>query len=184
MYRFIKSSTHPANMLNGHKSEVAFIGRSNVGKSSLINAVVKQNALARTSNTPGRTQLINFFQEGNKTLVDLPGYGYARISKTQKQEMFKMIDMYFKTRKELVYTFLLVDSRQGATEDDIIMFNYLKELDRKFLVVLTKTDKLNQKAKHATTLMIEKLNVEYIFTSSKKKLNINKINEKISEYII
>ena len=184
MYKFIKSSTEPSNMLTGHKSEVAFIGRSNVGKSSLINAVVKQKSLARTSNTPGRTQLINFFQDGKKMLVDLPGYGYARISKTQKKEMFKMIDVYFKTRTELVFTFLLVDSRLGATDDDIIMFNYLKELNRDFLVVLTKTDKLNQKNKHATTKIMDALGVSYIFTSTKKNFNINKINEKINTFLI
>lgn len=175
MWKFIKSSTKNDNFLMGHAKEVAFIGRSNVGKSSLINALANQKSLARTSNTPGRTQLINFFQEEKKTIVDLPGYGYAKMPLKIKKEMFAMIENYFLTRKELIRVFVLVDAKVGPTEDDKQMIEYLIGIGREVFVVMTKADKAKQSEIHKSTKKVEDLGVEYIQVSSHKGKNINNL---------
>jgi len=175
MWEFIKSSTNPSNMLSGHSTEVAFIGRSNVGKSSLINALTNRKSLARTSNTPGRTQLINFFQDGKKTIVDLPGYGYAKMSKTKQREMLEMIREYFETREELKKVFVLVDTLVGPTKLDLEIIEYLNQIDRDYIVVLTKCDKANQSQRHKTKVAMDKYENEYFLVSSYKGTNISKL---------
>jgi len=183
MYKFIISSTNKENMLTGHKKEVCFIGRSNVGKSSLINAVVGQNALARTSNTPGRTQLINFFQEDKKTLVDLPGYGFAKMPLRIKKKMFEMIEEYFETREELVKTFLLMDSKIGPTKDDMQMVEYVKGLGRDFTIILTKSDKSKQSEISKSLKIANSLSEDVILVSSKKGTNISKLKKVIDSVL-
>ncbi len=163
----------------GHAKEVCFIGRSNVGKSSLINALTNQKALARTSNTPGRTQLINFFQEDNKMIVDLPGYGYAKMPPKVKAEMLEMIQNYFETRKELIHTFVLVDSKVGPTKDDLQIIDYLIGIDREFSVVLTKADKGTQSELSKTLKRMVELEIDALLVSSKKGKNINNLRHKI-----
>ena len=124
------------------RSEVAFAGRSNVGKSSLINALTGRNALARTSNTPGRTQQLNFFDLGGKIyLVDMPGYGYAKVSKQQRNEWDKLIRNYLRGRPNLRCVFILVDGRHGLKDSDEHLMSMLDEAAVSYQIVLTKCDK-------------------------------------------
>lgn len=124
--------------------EYAFIGRSNVGKSSLINMLTGQKKLAKTSGTPGKTQLINHFLINNSWhLVDLPGYGYARVSKKTRKVFQKLITDYFEQRKQLVNTFLLIDIRHEPQKIDLEFIQWLGEHRLPFSIVFTKSDKLN-----------------------------------------
>ena len=123
--------------------EHAFIGRSNVGKSSLINMLVNRNKLAKTSGKPGKTQLINHFKINNEWfLVDLPGYGYAQVSKSKRKVFQGFIADYFLNRKQLVCTFLLVDSRHEPQKVDLEFMRFLGENEIPFMLVFTKSDKL------------------------------------------
>jgi GTP-binding protein len=125
--------------------EVAFAGRSNVGKSSLLNALVRRKSFARVSRTPGRTREINFFRVNNAfVLVDLPGYGYARISKTKKAEWRPMIESYLRRTTQLRGIVLLLDIRREPSEDDRAMLDFLAELGVPTIVALTKADKLTK----------------------------------------
>ncbi|MSP94574.1 MAG: YihA family ribosome biogenesis GTP-binding protein [Alphaproteobacteria bacterium] len=123
--------------------EVAFVGRSNVGKSSLVNALTGRKTLARVSNTPGRTREINFFSLGQRLiLADLPGYGYARVSKTQSDQWTELIFAYLRGRPNLRRTVLLIDSRRGPLEHDIEVMGLLDRAAVSYQLVLTKVDKL------------------------------------------
>ncbi|VEU76415.1 ribosome biogenesis GTP-binding protein YihA/YsxC [Mycoplasmopsis columboralis] len=148
MFKFVKSSSNRSNWYDHSNNEVAFWGRSNVGKSSLINALTNNSKLARVSKTPGRTQLINFFEnEFNAVFVDLPGYGYAKLSQTQKQQMMLMIEEYLTQRPNLVNLFLLIDARHGLTKIDMQIIQFLALNKITFSVVYTKIDKLKQSEK-------------------------------------
>lgn len=144
--KFITSNTDylkcpPANM-----TEFAFIGRSNVGKSSLINSITFQKGLAKTSQTPGKTQLINHFLiNDNWYLVDLPGYGYAKVSKEKRREFEKMIFDYLFKRENLTCLFLLIDIRLKPQDVDIAFMNRMVEEQVPFYLVFTKSDKISQK---------------------------------------
>lgn len=125
--------------------EYAFIGRSNVGKSSLINMITGRNSLAKTSAKPGKTQLINHFKiNSNWFLVDLPGYGYARVSKKTKETFQKFITDYFEQREQLVCAFVLIDIRHEAQKIDIDFMNYLGEAEVPFCIIFTKADKISR----------------------------------------
>ena len=126
--------------------EVAFAGRSNVGKSSLINKLLGRKALARVSAVPGKTATINFYDlDGRIHLVDLPGYGYAKVAKSEKWRWAELIEGYLNDEgRDLALVVLLVDMRHPATRLDVDMVNYLIETEKPFLVVLTKADKLNK----------------------------------------
>jgi GTP-binding protein len=125
--------------------EVAFAGRSNVGKSSLLNTLVRRKSFARVSRTPGRTREINFFRVNNEfVLVDLPGYGYARISKEKKAEWRPMIESYLRRTTQLRGIVLLLDIRREPSEDDRAMLDFLAEVEVPTIVALTKTDKLSK----------------------------------------
>ena len=126
--------------------EFAFIGRSNVGKSSLINMLCGRKALAKTSSTPGETQAINLFEiNGNWQLADLPGYGYAKVSKSIREQFGFMIKNYLKLRTNLFCTFILIDVRLSPQEVDLEMINWMGENEVPFYIVFTKTDKLKVK---------------------------------------
>jgi GTP-binding protein len=141
---FITSSTDYTKCPKPLLPEYAFIGRSNVGKSSLINMLTDQKMLAKTSSTPGKTQLINHFLiNGEWYLVDLPGYGYARTAKTNRRQWEKVIEQYLLKRSNLMSTFLLVDSRLTMQESDRKVINWFGEKQLHFTLVLTKTDKLS-----------------------------------------
>ncbi len=134
--------------------EIAFVGRSNVGKSSLINALTNRNALARTSHTPGRTQQLNFFNLGDKfLLVDMPGYGYAKVSKEMKRNWKKLINTYLKGRASLRCVFVLVDSRHGLKDVDKEIMEMLDIAAVPYRIVLTKIDK--QKKEEADKIRIK-----------------------------
>jgi len=140
---FIISNTDVANCPKESLPEYAFIGRSNVGKSSLINMLVNQKNLAKTSGKPGKTQLINHFKINNAWfLVDLPGYGYAQISKSKRKTFQEFIKAYFLERKQLVCTFVLIDSRLEPQKIDLEFMQFLGENNIAFCIVFTKSDKL------------------------------------------
>ena len=127
------------------KKECCFIGRSNVGKSSLINAITKTKKLAKTSKTPGRTQSINIFEINNKiNLVDLPGYGFAKVSKIKRENLMLLIEEYIKKRNNLSHIYLLIDSKVGLKNSDIDMIDYINYCKKIFSIILTKIDKVSK----------------------------------------
>lgn len=128
-----------------NKLEYAFIGRSNVGKSSFINTLVERKNFAHTSSKPGKTQTLNFYLVNDTFyLVDVPGYGYANVSKEKQKKFGLMIEDYIKNRSNLQRVFLLVDYRHKPTEDDILMYNYLKYYNLNITIVATKYDKIKK----------------------------------------
>lgn len=132
------------------RPEIAFVGRSNVGKSSLINMLLMRKGLAKTSSTPGKTRLINFFSVDDLFLVvDLPGYGYAKVSKDSKKDWAKIIETYLKGRETLLEVFMLVDLRHKPTAEDIQMYQWIKQAGFNGIIIATKHDKLtpSQRAK-------------------------------------
>lgn len=141
----IISAVEPSQYPNTGWPEIALAGRSNVGKSSLINSLVNRKALARVGNTPGKTRIINFYNVNDSLmLVDLPGYGYAKVSKAEKATWGRLTETYLNSREDLDMILLLVDIRHDPTEDDIIMFNYIIQSGREYAVIATKADKINR----------------------------------------
>ena len=124
--------------------EIVFSGRSNVGKSSLLNKIFSRKALARVSSVPGKTITINFYRVGDVRFADLPGYGYAKVPIKEKLRWSSMMEGYFSSNRDIRLVVQLVDMRHSPTVDDISMLHYLKELDFPFIVVLTKSDKLKK----------------------------------------
>ena len=144
--RFLVSSSDVDQCPKASSVEYAFIGRSNVGKSSLINALTNNKKLAKTSGTPGKTKLINHFVINESWfLVDLPGYGYAKVSKKERNEIKKLIHGYFEKRTQLVNTFVLIDSRHEPQKIDVDFINMLGAKQYPFSIVFTKIDKLSEK---------------------------------------
>ena len=136
-YRDIK------NIIN--TNDCCFIGRSNVGKSSIINSITRKKNLAKTSKTPGRTQSINIFLINNKiNLVDLPGYGYAKVSKVIKNNLETLIQEYVENQLELIQVYVLIDAKVGVKNSDIDMFDLLSDSNRKFSIIFTKIDKCSK----------------------------------------
>lgn len=167
----------PSNLL----PEIAFIGRSNVGKSSLINSVCRRKSLARISNTPGRTRQINFFSIANKfALVDLPGYGYAKVHSSEKAKWEKLIVYYLQNSKQLKLINLLVDARRGFKEDDIEILELMREYKRHVQILVTKTDKkdaIKGIKDELNSIIGEEYNV--ILTSSKNGEGIREVQQSI-----
>ncbi len=150
--QFHKSSAKASQCPKEDRPEYAFIGRSNVGKSSLINKLCKRKALAKTSSTPGKTQLINHFDiDGQWYLVDLPGFGYAKVSKTIRSTFGALITDYISSRKNLMCLFVLIDSRIPMQQIDLVFMNSMIENGVPIAIVFTKTDKLN-KAEYSTNM--------------------------------
>jgi GTP-binding protein len=146
----------------GHLPEIALAGRSNVGKSSFINKMINRKALARTSSKPGKTQTLNFYKIENKLyFVDVPGYGFAKVSKKEREKWGQMIETYMTSRKQLKTVVLIVDVRHPPTNDDCLMYNFLKYYKIPCIVVATKADKI-PKGKWASHLKTAKetLNLE------------------------
>ncbi len=138
----VRTSQYPEDQ----KPEFLLVGRSNVGKSSFINTLVSRKNFARTSATPGKTQTLNFYLvNDNFYLVDVPGYGYASVNKDVQKKFGLMIEEYLMNRKDLKRVFLLVDFRHKPTEDDLLMYNFMKFYNLDVTIVATKCDKLNQK---------------------------------------
>jgi len=142
--RFLVSAVSKDQYPRGQLPEIAFAGRSNVGKSSLINSLVNRKNLVKVSSTPGKTRTINFFIVNDKLiLVDLPGYGYAEVSKSEKMKWAPMIEEYLKNRENLKSVVLLVDIRHKPTSDDKMMYDFIKYYKEKVIIVATKRDKIS-----------------------------------------
>ena len=145
----MKSTTRPDDFPRDQRPEIAFCGRSNVGKSSLLNTLTNVRGLARTSSTPGRTQTINFFVINESMyFVDLPGYGYAKVSKTVRESWGPMIEDYLRNREQLNLAVMIVDSRMAPTDSDVMMKQWLDRCRVPTTVVLTKTDKISNNQLH------------------------------------
>ncbi|MBW9173725.1 ribosome biogenesis GTP-binding protein YihA/YsxC [Clostridium estertheticum] len=142
---FIISAVKPAQYPTDNRVEYAFVGRSNVGKSSLINTITNRRKLVKVSGTPGKTRLINFFLINDSFyFVDLPGYGYAKVSKTEQAKWGKMMEDYLVRRPQLQKVALLVDCRRKPTKDDLLMYGWIKHFGYEVVIVATKKDKLNR----------------------------------------
>ncbi len=169
--------------------EIALVGRSNVGKSSLINCLVNRKNLARTSSTPGKTATVNFYDiAGRYRLVDLPGYGYAKVSKQEKEKWGAMIENYLSRRENLVQVFLLVDARHKPTEDDRIMLDWIRSYNYEPFVIATKLDKLkkSQIEKNLTDIYGElELNEDSVLIpfSAEKRLGRDEVLE-LLDYVL
>lgn len=168
----VKRNQYPVD----NRAEIAFVGRSNVGKSSIINSITNRKKLAKVSSTPGKTRLVNFFLINNDFyLVDLPGYGYAKVSKAEKDSWGKTIEMYLTGRDQLKRIVLLVDSRHKPTGDDVMMYEWAKHFGYDVVVVATKSDKLkNSEFKKNEKIIKEALKLKeedkfYFFSSLNKK---------------
>ncbi|MBC8415357.1 MAG: YihA family ribosome biogenesis GTP-binding protein [Candidatus Cloacimonetes bacterium] len=195
--KFIKSVVKPTDYPASPYADIAFVGKSNVGKSSLINTILNRKAIAKVSRIPGKTRLINFFEirfkteekeDGFVNFVDLPGYGYAKVSKTERVSWDKMIQNYFKKRLNLKGVILLVDIRHSADPKDIVMLKMLRDEGIPFAVVATKSDKI---AKSKLPVYLEKLsaglevNNKSIYSfSSLKKTGIEDILNWINNQIL
>ena len=144
--KFLTSAAEANQLAPDTGREIAFAGRSNSGKSTAINAIAQRSGLARVSRTPGRTQLINFFELApERRLVDLPGYGFAKVPERVRLKWLQLMEHYFNVRESLVGLILIVDSRRGLGEQDAVMLEWLLALDRQAHVLLSKSDKLNRR---------------------------------------
>lgn len=186
--KFIKSASKKSEFIFDDLAQVAIVGRSNVGKSSLINTLTNNGKLAKTSSTPGRTRLVNYFNIDNKFyLVDLPGYGYHKASKGIARAWDNVMNDYFSDNPNLKLVLLLLDSRILATDLDKQMMDYLFEKQIPALIVLTKADKISRSE---LNLQIDKLSKELryskdriVSTSALKKSGVEKIGIILDDYI-
>lgn len=187
-FKFVKSASKPAEFIVDELPQVAIVGRSNVGKSSLINMLANNKKMAKTSSTPGRTRLVNYFDiDGKVYLVDLPGYGFAQASKDIKKEWDRVLDDYFNNTNNLKLVLLLIDSRHLPSELDIMMLNYLVELNIPYQIVLTKADKLSRSQLNKNIMDISNHirhnKSMFIATSADKKQGSDQIAEMITKAI-
>lgn len=170
--------------------EFLLVGRSNVGKSSFINAILGRKSLAKTSATPGKTQTLNFYKANNDFyLVDVPGYGYAAVNREQQQKFGLMIEEYLENREYLKRVFMIVDFRIKPTEDDVLMYQFLKYYDIPVTLILNKADKVGT-SKVERNLKIIKDTIDlavgddYIIFSSETKKGRDKVLEVINNFIV
>ena len=184
---FIGSFNGAQNIPNEDLPECCFIGRSNVGKSSILNAITKTKNLAKTSKTPGRTQLINLFEISKLiNIVDLPGYGYAKVPLIIKEKLSYLIESYLISRSNLTKIFLLIDCKVGIKNSDLDMIDYIKISEKEFSIILTKSDKCsinikNQQIKNINSLLkvFDKNSLNIHLTSSKNHEGITDIQKEI-----
>lgn len=184
-------SAHPDEVFpEESKPEIAFVGRSNVGKSSLINGFLGRNKLARTSNTPGATRSIHFYDIEHFLLVDLPGYGYAKLSKKQSAQINAWVSEYFASRRTLKLVCVLVDCRHGLKESDKEMLQTLVELGVPSQVILTKFDKTKAKDFNKIEKKIKEdlasivgTNPNYVLTSAEKRYGMEELEDAIFEML-
>ena len=167
--------------------EVVFSGRSNVGKSSLINKLVNRKALARTSATPGKTATINFYKLSECRFVDLPGYGYAKVSRAEKERWGSLVDGYFAQERNIALVLQLVDMRHKPTVDDMQMIDFLSASGLPFAVVCTKSDKLNKTETEKQMLLFQEifnaLDVKFYPFSATKGTGVEEVKVRIAASI-
>ncbi len=181
----VRQSQYP----NDNKPEFLLLGRSNVGKSSFINTLIERKNFARTSSNPGKTQTINFYKVNDTFyLVDVPGYGYAKTNKEKIKKFGKMIEEYLNSRKQLRRIFLLIDFRHKPTEDDILMYNFLKYYEKQATVVMTKSDKVTKSNfEKQKKIIMSGLDIKetesYVLFSASEKVGKEKIQEIINEEV-
>ena len=181
----VRQSQYPTD----NKPEFLLVGRSNVGKSSFINSIIERRNYARTSSKPGKTQTLNFYNVNNDFyLVDVPGYGYASVSKERQQKFGMMIEEYLTNRENLKEVFLLIDFRHKPTEDDLLMYNFLKYYDLSVTIILTKVDKIGRTLREKQLQLIkDTLNIKeedkYILFSSTTKLGKNDVTSIIDKIV-
>lgn len=182
--KFVESAAEFDQCLQHDMQEIAFVGASNAGKSSAINAISNQKKLAKTSKTPGKTKLFNFFKAKFGYIVDFPGYGYSKVSKSQKKDWAKHLPQYFALRNNLVGAFLFTDVRNPMRELDLTMYEMLASYGLPTSIVLTKTDKVSKEELEAT---IKKISDNYgaclsfsIKENSSIEILIKEINELLS----
>ena len=156
-----KIAVSKAQYPNGNLPEIVLVGRSNVGKSNFINSLVNRNNLARTSSKPGKTRTINFYKINDKfRLVDLPGYGYAQVSRSERDKWGRIIEEYLNSRENIKEIILLVDIRHEPTELDMVMYDWIKSFNYRGLVIATKADKISKgKFQKHVKMIKDKLNV-------------------------
>ena len=174
--KFVTSAVRRSQYPNDKKCEFLLVGRSNVGKSSFINKIVNRKNIARTSALPGKTQTLNFYLINDLFyLVDVPGYGFAKVQKSLKKKFGMIIEEYLESREELQMVFMLVDFRHKPTDDDVLMYNYLKYYNIPVLIVATKYDKVKTSNRDktlktiATTLELKDTDKIVYFSSVTKK---------------
>lgn len=180
---FVTSSASPEQFPSDGLPEIAFLGRSNVGKSSLINALAGRKGLAFTSSTPGRTQTINFYRiNGSLYFVDLPGYGYARAPKERVRQWHGLVESYLLTREVLGLSFLILDARRGWMDGDLQLKQWLEFHNRRYQVIATKTDKLKNQSEQGHGLArIRKEHVEPLPFSAHTGRGVREIWQVISK---
>ncbi len=173
-----------------NQPEFLLVGRSNVGKSSFINTILERKNIAYTSSKPGKTQTLNFYHVNQEFyLIDVPGYGYAEVSKTIREKFGKMIEEYLKTRKQLKRVFMIIDFRHKPSEDDLLMYNFLKYFNIKVTIVATKADKVgsSKREKHKKQIMDELdlvVGDDLVIFSSVTKEGKEEILKKIEDLIV
>lgn len=184
--KFVTSIFNVKDLAPKTYPEVLLVGRSNVGKSSFINALLNRKNIARISSTPGKTISLNYFMvKSGYFLVDAPGYGYAKRSKKMQDQFLHLMSDYFSLNDRIDLVLLLIDYRVGPTEDDLVMLNYL--LDRKinFQIILTKADKvkMSERVKLLRKIEAKIYNLPYIITSANTKVGYNKVRELIKKTV-
>lgn len=181
--KFITSAADKKQFLSPQKPIIAVSGKSNVGKSSFINLLAGQKKLARVSKEPGRTRLVNYFDFGNFMLADLPGYGYAKVAKGEKERWARLMEDFFAQRENVTHVFALVDCRHDPTSDDLQMINYLYSNLIPFTVVATKADKLSREGcRKSAVKLAANLKcgpADIIFTSAQTRQGLETVLDKI-----
>jgi GTP-binding protein len=185
--KFITSAASKSQFIESDKPIIAVCGKSNVGKSSFINMLANQKKLAKVSQEPGRTRLINYFDFGEFILADLPGYGFARVSKAEKAKWAKMLDDFFAQKEKIAHIFSLCDIRHDPTEDDKVMVNYLYYNLIPFTVIATKADKISRQKIKLSVNNIASIykcgEGDIIATSAQTKLGLDQVLTKIEQII-
>lgn len=185
--KFITSAANKSGFITTEKPIIAVCGKSNVGKSSFINMLANNKKLARTSVTPGRTRLVNYFDFGEFVLADLPGYGFAKVSKDEKNRWAKLLDDFFTESGKIAHVFSLMDIRHNPTEDDKDMVTYLNHFIIPFTVIATKADKLAKtRIKPAVRNLAACINIgedNVIATSAQNAFGKEKMLEKLDKII-
>ena len=177
---FMGSAAEFDQCLQHDKREIAFVGASNAGKSSAINAISNQKKLAKTSKTPGKTKLFNFFKTELGYIVDFPGYGYSKVSKSQKKDWAKELPKYFSSRENLIGAVLFTDIRNPMRELDLTMFEMLATYDLPILIVLTKTDKVSKDEAETVYKKINNSFSDSLSFSIKDNTSIEKLVKRIN----